>query len=135
MGRRKKSVIPRFRDIIKNWPQSELQAELNSYYDFSKAAAHGVILMPSFRHATSANRENAKSTLAAASAAMMKAYLAAHKGKSAPGSERTQMETWFGSFDGARYASVVGICKNSLPCWALTHPRLLSRQRHQRPVG
>ncbi len=110
-GRHPNSVVPTFREIIKTWAAAELTAELKAYYEFSTAPKKGVLLMPSFRHATSGNRENAKSTLTAASVAMMKAYLAAYTGKQGAGPERTRMETWFGAFDGTRYGTVVANLK------------------------
>lgn len=106
-GKRDKAVVAAFRDLIKAWPPNDLTAELKAYYDFSKVPAQGVILMPSFRHANSANKENAKSTLAAATKAMMKAYLAATQGRQADGDERAKMAEWFGAFDDARYGTVV----------------------------
>jgi len=106
-GKRDKGVIAGFRDLIKAWQPNDLTAELKAYYDFSKAPAQGVILMPSFRHANSSNKENAKSTLAAATKTMMKAYLAATQGRQADGDERAKMVDWFGAFDDTRYGTVV----------------------------
>ena len=63
--------------------------------------------MPSFRHGTSVNRENAKKTLGDASAVMMKAYLSATEGKRGAGDERTKMEEWFGAYSATRFSTVV----------------------------
>jgi len=110
-GKRPKAVVVPFRDIIKTWQEAELKAELKAYYEFSTTPKRGVILMPSFHHATTGNKENAKSTLTAASMAMMKAYLAAYNGKQGAGAERTRMKTWFGDFNDANYATVVANLK------------------------
>lgn len=126
-GKRDNAIVPRFQPLISNWQQSDLQAELKAYYAFSKAPAMGVILMPSFRHATTVNRENAKKTLGDASTVMMKAYLSATKGKSGAGEERTKMEEWFGAHDATRFSTVVANLKKLTDVLGTTPIRLYYR--------
>lgn len=107
------------RELVKAWAAPDLTAEMNAYIkahnDMKTAKPGAVILMPSFRHANSAEQQNAKDTVVTAVAMLTKAYLAAKfvvtsNGASA-GAQLTTYNDWFGVYSKPRAEKVAGYLK------------------------
>lgn len=101
--------------IVAGWSAQDLAAEKEAYVKahqgFQIAKAGDVILMPSFRHANSVERNNAKDTVERAIKMLLKAYLAVKFAVKTAGDERTKAQTWFGAFDTTRFQTVAANLK------------------------
>lgn len=113
-GQTDAEMAPR-RELIKAWPATDLTGEVNAYIksdaDSKTATAGTVVLMPSFRHANSMERTNAKDTVERAIQMLTKAFLACKFAIKSAGTERTNAVTWFGAFDATRFEKVAGNLK------------------------
>ena len=105
-GGRTADIVSPFREIIKDWQETDLRGELAEYFALSRTPATGVILMPSFRHANQMEKTSANQTLVRARQGAMKAFLAASAAQRNAGAERTKWVSWFGAFDDARSRTV-----------------------------